>query len=265
MNIRHLKPNDPTYQQCLYIYDILLLNDNVLANKPLRERLTLLNGALPKEVQGRVHLADRKIGTTKDHVAEALNEAIDRREEGIVLKDPESVYKPNARSGGGWLKIKPEYNNELMDQCDLVIMGGYYGKGNRMTGVSGGAGVTHFLLGVVHGDVVRSFTRVGSGYSYVELFDLLKKLDRYFMKTKDKKSLEKIRNMSFGKEIPDVWIPPEKSVVMQVKGAEIISSDTYDVNCTLRYRSNSILPYRSTFLLTPPLPDRSMQIEIITQ
>ena len=149
MNIRHLKPDDSTYQQCLYIYDILLLNDTVLANKPLKERLDLLKTILPCEVQGRVHLADRKIGSNKTHIAKALNEAIDRREEGIVLKDPESVYKPNARSGGGWLKIKPEYNNELMDQCDLVVMGGYYGKGNRMTGVSGGAGVTHFLLGVV--------------------------------------------------------------------------------------------------------------------
>ena len=27
MNIRHLKPDDPTFQQCLYVYDILLVND----------------------------------------------------------------------------------------------------------------------------------------------------------------------------------------------------------------------------------------------
>ena len=51
-----------------------------------------------------------------------------RREEGIMLKDPLSIYKPNARSGSGWLKIKPEYNNDLMDQCDLLVMGGYYGR-----------------------------------------------------------------------------------------------------------------------------------------
>lgn len=36
-----------------------------------------------------------------------LNDAIDNREEGIVLKQPESVYKPNVRNGG-WYKIKPE-------------------------------------------------------------------------------------------------------------------------------------------------------------
>ena len=237
MNIRHLKADDPTYQQCLYIYDLLLFNDTVMANKPLHERVALLKNVLPEAVKGRVYIADRKIGSTKKDIAEALNDAIDRREEGIVLKDPDSVYKPNARGGGGWLKIKPEYNNELMDQCDLVVMGGYYGKGNRMKGTSGGAGITHFLLGVadkVNGvEVVRSFTRVGSGYSYVELFDLLKKLDRHFVKT-DKKTIVKIANMRFGRELPDVWIAPEKSVVLQVKGAEIISSDTYDVSCTLR-------------------------------
>ena len=57
-------------------------------------------------------------------VTEALNLAIDRLEEGLVLKDPESVYKPNVRNKGGWVKIKPEYSNELMDMPDLVILGG---------------------------------------------------------------------------------------------------------------------------------------------
>ena len=32
-------------------------------------------------------------------VVKALNEAIDKREEGLVIKSPSSVYKPNLRSG----------------------------------------------------------------------------------------------------------------------------------------------------------------------
>lgn len=36
-----------------------------------------------------------------------LNDAIDNREEGIVVKDPLSIYKPNSRNSG-WFKIKPE-------------------------------------------------------------------------------------------------------------------------------------------------------------
>ena len=45
--------------------------------------------------------------------ADALNDAIDRREEGIMVKDPESPYKPNTRKGG-WYKIKPEYVGKLV-------------------------------------------------------------------------------------------------------------------------------------------------------
>ena len=43
----------------------------------------------------------------------ALNDAIDRREEGIMVKDPLSIYKPNVRKGG-WLKIKPDYMSMLL-------------------------------------------------------------------------------------------------------------------------------------------------------
>ena len=76
-------------------------------------------------------------------MVDALNAAIDRREEGLVLKDPDSVYRPNARTRGGWIKVKPEYSGGLCDQCDLVIMGGYFGTGRK-----GGGIVSHFLLGV---------------------------------------------------------------------------------------------------------------------
>lgn len=36
-----------------------------------------------------------------------LEDAIDNREEGIIVKDPLSVYKPNLRNEG-WYKIKSE-------------------------------------------------------------------------------------------------------------------------------------------------------------
>ncbi len=68
--------------------------------------------------------ADRKLASSLREVIESLNSAIDRLEEGLVLKDPDSVYKPNVRNKGGWVKVKPEYSNELMDMPDLVILGG---------------------------------------------------------------------------------------------------------------------------------------------
>lgn len=43
----------------------------------------------------------------RDDVIKVLNEAIDNREEGVVLKDPDSVYRPATRKAG-WIKVKPE-------------------------------------------------------------------------------------------------------------------------------------------------------------
>ena len=66
--------------------------------------------------------------TTKAEVIRSLNNAIDACDEGIMIKDPDSVYKPGSRTKSGWIKIKPEYQKDLTDTCDLVILGGkdYY-------------------------------------------------------------------------------------------------------------------------------------------
>ena len=80
------------------------------------------------------------IFTSQDWI-DALNTAIENREEGIMVKNPESIYKPNTRKGG-WYKVKPEYVGGLMDELDLLIVGGYFGSGSRSGMVS------HFLCAV---------------------------------------------------------------------------------------------------------------------
>ncbi|XP_059090430.1 DNA ligase 4-like [Tigriopus californicus] len=249
MNIRGLKSDDPMYQQCLYAYDVLFLNGEVLTNKPLRERIEILKSVV-QERKGRIHFAQRCQGSSKAEVIQALNEAIDRREEGIVLKDTLSIYKPNARSGGGWLKIKPDYSNQLTDQCDLVVMGGYYGTGRKGRGI-----ISHFLLGVLaatqedkkdhepsHGHrEIHSLCRVGSGYSMKELYDLLQRLEPHFIKAKwdSGPSNDLLRvddfGLRMGREKPDVVISPKKSVILQINAAEVIASDGYYTGCTLRF------------------------------
>ncbi len=247
MNIRNLRADDPVYQQCLYLYDIVYLNGRVLTNLPLRERLEILSQLVVEE-RGRVQLADRKTGSSTKDVVDALNDAIDRREEGLVLKDPDSVYRPNVRTKGGWIKVKPEYSGSLVDQCDLIIMGGYFGSGRR------GGVVTHFILGLVVTDageeddhevprVFRSFCRVGSGYSYRELSDLLRRLQPNLKsaqrRLQDSNTIEVDGySLEFAREKPDVWIDPRKSVLLQVKAAEIVASDIYKAGCTLRWESN---------------------------
>ena len=128
-NIRQLKDSEESkVQQCLVLYDICLLNGKVLTNRPLWERIEVLEKIINLK-GGRVELSKRVKATSTKDVVDALNEAIDRREEGLVVKDPDSAYRPAARAGGGWIKVKPEYQTQLMDQLDLVVIGEYYGKG----------------------------------------------------------------------------------------------------------------------------------------
>ena len=169
-------------------------------------------------------MAGRKMVSTNAEVQEALNEAIDNRDEGIMIKDPSTIYKPGARPKSGWIKVKPDYQN-LTDTCDLIIIGGYYASGSKLKIGT----LSHFLCAVKDGDTFRSFTRVSSGVSHKELYDLVEKLKPH-MRPKPFAG-----NVKYGKEKPDMKIDPRKSVVLEIRAAEITKSNTYDVGCTLRY------------------------------
>ena len=222
-NIRQLSDDDPKVQQCLVIYDIVHLNGKPLASLPFRKRISILDNLITLE-EGRVMMCERSVARTTGEVVNSLNAAIDRREEGLVIKDMESVYKPGARSKSGWIKVKPEYQNELMDQLDLLILGGYYGKGRD------GGKVSHFLMGL--GDTANnqfvSVCRVSSGYTDLQLASLAIKLSSKVINKPDPR-------IQYGKEKPDVLYNPSTAPVLQVKAAEIIVSNTYATGLTLRF------------------------------
>ena len=59
---------------------------------------------------------------------------------GLVLKDLKSKYEPGKRH---WLKVKKDYLNEgaMADTADLVVLGAWYGTGNK------GGLMSVFLMG----------------------------------------------------------------------------------------------------------------------
>ncbi|XP_048358612.1 DNA ligase 4 [Sphaerodactylus townsendi] len=223
--------DDSELQTCFCVFDVLMVNSQKLGHEMLSKRYEILNNIFTP-ITGRIQVILKHQASTQKEVIDALNEAIDNREEGIVVKDPTSVYKPDKR-GEGWLKIKPEYVSGLMDELDLLIVGGYWGKGLR------GGMMSHFLCAVAEmpspgekPSVFHSICRVGSGYTMKELYDLSLKLANHWKPYRKKNPP---CNILCGTEKPEVYIEPCNSVIVQVKAAEIISSDMYKTDCTLRF------------------------------
>uniref|UniRef100_A0A914UW65 DNA ligase n=1 Tax=Plectus sambesii TaxID=2011161 RepID=A0A914UW65_9BILA len=173
-DVKSLKDGDDL-NPCLVAFDCLQVNDDVLSAHQLKDRLELLEKMFVSEREGRFMLANRVIKSTTQEVVDCLNAAIEKREEGLVVKRPNSTYRLNTRSNeAGWLKLKPDYIDAINDDFDIAIVGGYYGDGAR-------AGLlSHFLLAVaeppvIAGEAPTRFTtvcKVGSGYSMKELYDL---------------------------------------------------------------------------------------------
>ncbi|XP_029942990.1 DNA ligase 4 [Salarias fasciatus] len=222
---------DSELQACFCVFDVLLINGRKLGKEPLAERRRSLQTVFTP-VRGRLHLVAQAEARTVQEVVAALNDAIDSREEGIMVKDPASVYKPDKR-GEGWLKIKPEYVDGLMDELDLLIVGGYWGKGRR------GGMMSHFLCAVAEAappgeepSAFHTLCRVGSGYTMKELYDLGLKLAPHW---KVFRKSDPPPAVLCAAEKPEVYIEPRHSVIVQVKAAEIVSSDMYRTGCTLRF------------------------------
>ncbi|XP_015339575.1 DNA ligase 4 [Marmota marmota marmota] len=222
---------DSDLQTCYCVFDVLMVNNKKLGREILRKRYEIL-GSTFTPIPGRVEIVQKAQAHTKNEVIDALNEAIDKREEGIMIKHPLSIYKPDKR-GEGWLKIKPEYVTGLMDELDILIVGGYWGKGLR------GGMMSHFLCAVAEKpppgkkpSVFHTLCRVGSGYTMKELYDLGLKLANYWKAFHRKAPPGSIL---CGTEKPEVYIEPCNSVIVQVKAAEIVPSDMYRTGCTLRF------------------------------
>jgi DNA ligase-1 len=94
---------------------------------PLTERRRLLEGlALPlAEEGGGFALSHLTTAGSTDALEAAFTEARARRNEGLMVKDPTSIYSPGRR-GYGWLKMK-----KALATIDCVVVGVEVGHGKR--------------------------------------------------------------------------------------------------------------------------------------
>jgi DNA ligase-1 len=110
----------------LVAFDVLHLDGRDLLEVPLRERREALEGLeLPARTGERFLYSHVARARDADEVETHFDDARARHNEGLMVKDPGSVYQPGRR-GLGWLKLK-----KALATLDCVVVGVEWGHGKR--------------------------------------------------------------------------------------------------------------------------------------
>lgn len=110
----------------LVAFDLLHAGGHDLLEMALRERRERLEAlALPERTGERLLLAHLASARSVDEVDRHFDDARERHNEGLMIKDPDSTYQPGRR-GLGWLKLK-----KALATLDCVVVGVEWGHGKR--------------------------------------------------------------------------------------------------------------------------------------
>jgi DNA ligase-1 len=193
----------------LFLFDCIYLKGENLMNLPYpQRRLKMVNSV---DESAGLKIGKSLIVSEEDDAERFFNLALEAGCEGVVAKSisDKSFYRAGAREFV-WIKYKRDYQMEMEDTVDLVVVGAFGGKGRR----SGGYGA---LLMAVYSKTEDKFTticKLGSGFTDDQLHSLPRMLQRFSLKTKDRR-VDSLMT-------PDYWFEP--GLVLEVKGSEITLS-----------------------------------------
>ncbi len=191
-------------------FDLLALDGEGWIDKPLHERREALETITMNETVTR---CERIFVRGPEAVDEAFNDARRRDNEGLIAKDPQSLYSPGRR-GKQWLKLK-----KAMPTLDVVVVKAQQGHGKR----------SHLLSDytfAVKGKLESEFRVIGKAYS--GLTDLeIEELTTVF----EELTVEKKRGVR----------TVEPKVVLEIAFDSINPSKRHDSGLALRFpRINAI-------------------------
>jgi DNA ligase-1 len=104
------------------IFDILYFETNPCVNLTLKQRKETLNKLNFDEP---ILFAKFFVVKNPNEIEELFKKSLESGFEGLVIKDPDSIYTPGKR-GKHWIKLKREF-----DTIDAVIVAAEYGHGKR--------------------------------------------------------------------------------------------------------------------------------------
>lgn len=243
--------NNQGWRPMFRVFDCLYVNSQDLTKKPLHQRRAVLEGIINEEdgsvikpgiinpVPGRFEILPLKRTSSPSDIEPMLREVVANSSEGLMLKNPHSIYILNYRSAG-WIKVKPDYMTEYGENIDCVIIGGYYGSGRR------GNMLSSFLCGlrarradidagIAGEETFYGFFKVGGGLTAQDYASIQHQTEGKWRPWNSRAASNYVVLAVGDKERPDVWIRPSESIVIEVKGASAEPTTSFSVGMTLRF------------------------------
>jgi len=195
------------YPITVNFFDILYLDGKNCLDLPYYQRRKFLEDVVTEDKL--VKLVPKMIVKSESEIESVLENSINAGCEGLMLKVLNAPYRAGLR-GGNWLKLKREYQNELGDSLDLVVIGAFFGRGRR----TGKYGTLLLATYNATNDTFPSICKVGTGFTD-------ESLDQLYQILSNKVTLKK--NPRIVSEMTaDIWFQPE--LIIEVVGSEITLS-----------------------------------------
>jgi DNA ligase-1 len=195
------------YPITVNLFDILYCNGKICLELDYKDRREKLEKVVKED--DFVKYIPMTIVKNDNEIKDFLENSINAGSEGLMLKMLDKPYKAGSR-GSHWLKLKREYQNELGDSLDLVVIGGFFGKGRR----TGSYGTLLLATYDEDEDIFTSICKVGTGFSDEDL-------DQLYQILNSKVTIKKNPRIDSEMEA-DVWFEPE--LVIEVVASEITLS-----------------------------------------
>ncbi|MGH9602645.1 MAG: ATP-dependent DNA ligase, partial [Terriglobales bacterium] len=217
------------------VFDVLYARGELVIDRPLHERAALLDELFAARGEVRASAVSQRkrepqpsfdFGPQAGHpgrptaevlhaptqsadsaaqIAEWFEQALERGNEGLMIKDPASTYTPGRR-GRAWLKLKRE-----LATLDVAVTAAEYGHGKR-------AGVlSDVTFAVRDGERLRNIGKAYSGLTDAEISDLT----RWFLE-------HTITDEGWRRQV-------EPKIVLEVAFNAVMRSDRHDSGYALRF------------------------------
>lgn len=222
----------------LEIFDLLYKDDVDITSYPLFERKRTLDDTINKN--DTIVISDSYEADSPDKLKSFFDKYVADGMEGIMIKRLDGVYQAGARNFN-WVKLKRSMKQSILsDTIDVVIMGYFYGKGQRNK-----LGIGSLLIGLYDPgkDCFETIAKLGSGFTEEEWVEILGNLEETKTSLKPKNYSSEIN--------PDFWVEPK--IVVEVEADEITVSPVHTVG-RRGFDESSIkdLPVGSGFALRFP-------------